>query len=257
MSRYGCELPRTPRTDPYERDWRIRLLPRMGSGKALLRSTLQPKATPGRPCGCAPFLPRFRWYRPESFPRSPLPPCETADAVSKNTAPSPRNARSTVASGMVTSTARKVQPSTIMAAVPRPRDREPARRTPASTRSAAKSWQACWAPWPATRRMPTRWPLAVICGSAWLKLPAAPAGMPPDRPNGDERAPRGVGSEPGDRQDWQRISGKMRRKSMPVLSVPGALVGGDEVTVAVFHELSRAEGPSQQSRKSTLVAHAL
>ena len=201
-------MPRTPRTDPYERDWRIRLLPRMGSGKALLRSTLQPKATLGRPCGCAPFLPRFRWYRPESFPRSPLPPCETADAVSKNTAPSPRNARSTVASGMVTSTAPKVPPSTIMAAVPRPRDREPARRTPASTRSAAKSWQACWGPWPATRRMPTRWPLAVICGSAWLKLPAAPAGMPPDRPNGDERALRGVGSEPGDRQDWHEFPAK-------------------------------------------------
>src|ERR1035437_3869739 len=36
-----------------------------------------------------------------------------------------------------------------------------------------------------------------------------------------EKPPRGVGSEPGDRQDWQRISGKMRRKSMPVLSVPG------------------------------------
>src|SRR5665811_2322971 len=62
-----------------------------------------------------------------------------------------------------------------------------------------------------------------------------------------EKPPRGVGSEPGDRQDWQRISGKMRRKSMPVLSVPGALVGGDEVTMAVFHELSRAEGPSQQT----------
>ena len=31
-----------------------------------------------------------------------------------------------------------------------------------------------------------------------------------------EKPPRGVGSEPGDRQDWQRISGKMRRKSMPV-----------------------------------------
>src|SRR5450756_2748214 len=72
-----------------------------------------------------------------------------------------------------------------------------------------------------------------------------------------EKAPRGVGSEPGDRQDWQRISGKMRRKSMPVLSVPEALVGGDEVTMAVFHELSRAEGPSQQGRKITLVAHAL
>src|ERR1035437_3091028 len=39
----------------------------------------------------------------------------------------------------------------------------------------------------------------------------------------------------------------MRRKSMPVLSVPGALVGGDEVSMAVFHELSRAEGPSQQT----------
>src|ERR1035437_10076156 len=36
----------------------------------------------------------------------------------------------------------------------------------------------------------------------------------------------------------------MRRKSMPVLSVPGALVGGDEVSMAVFHELSRGEGPS-------------
>src|ERR1019366_8258390 len=66
-----------------------------------------------------------------------------------------------------------------------------------------------------------------------------------------EKALRGVGSEPGDRQDWKRISGKMRRKSMPVLSVSGALVGGDEVTMAVFHELSRAEGPSQQGRKST------
>src|SRR5450759_3972952 len=66
-------------------------------------------------------------------------------------------------------------------------------------------------------------------------------------PNRFEKPPRGVGSEPGDRQDWQRISGKMRRKSMPVLSVPGALVGGDEVTMAVFHELSRAEGPSQQT----------
>src|SRR5450759_2797399 len=43
----------------------------------------------------------------------------------------------------------------------------------------------------------------------------------------------------------------MRRKSMPVLSVPGALVGGDEVTMAVFHELSRAEGPSQQGRKTS------
>jgi hypothetical protein len=69
--------------------------------------------------------------------------------------------------------------------------------------------------------------------------------------NRGEKPPRGVGSEPGDRQDWQRISGKMRRKSMPVLSVPGALVGGDEVSMAVFHELSRAEGPSQQGRKTT------
>src|SRR5665811_477902 len=66
-------------------------------------------------------------------------------------------------------------------------------------------------------------------------------------PNRVEKALRGVGSEPGDRQDWQRISSKMRRKSMPVLSVPGALVGGDEVTMAVFHELSRAERPSQQT----------
>src|SRR5450756_934342 len=70
-------------------------------------------------------------------------------------------------------------------------------------------------------------------------------------PNRGEKPPRGVGSEPGDRQDWQRISGKKLRKSMPVLSVPGALVGGDEVSMAVFHELSRAEGPSQQSRKTT------
>src|SRR5664280_835989 len=46
------------------------------------------------------------------------------------------------------------------------------------------------------------------------------------------------------------ISGKMRRKSMPVLSVPGALVGGDEVSMAVFHELSRAEGSSQQAGQS-------
>src|SRR5664280_2533412 len=70
---------------------------------------------------------------------------------------------------------------------------------------------------------------------------------PAAHPNRFEKPPRGVGSEPGDRQDWQRISGKMRRKSMPVLSVPGALVGGDEVSMAVFHELSRAEGPSQQT----------
>src|ERR1035437_10100128 len=47
---------------------------------------------------------------------------------------------------------------------------------------------------------------------------------------GDEKPPRGVGSEPGDRQDWQRISGKRRRKFMSVLSVPcGALVGGVEL----------------------------
>ena len=31
---------------------------------------------------------------------------------------------------------------------------------------------------------------------------------------------RAAGGEGGDRQDWQRISGKLRRKSMPVLSVP-------------------------------------
>ena len=36
-----------------------------------------------------------------------------------------------------------------------------------------------------------------------------------------EKPPRGVGSEPGDRQDWQRISGKVSQKSMAVLSVPG------------------------------------
>src|SRR5674476_402607 len=70
---------------------------------------------------------------------------------------------------------------------------------------------------------------------------------PQAHPNRGEKPLRGVGSEPGDRQDWQRISGKMRRKSMPVLSVPGALVGGDEVSMAVFHELSRAEGPSHPS----------
>src|ERR1035437_6569931 len=70
---------------------------------------------------------------------------------------------------------------------------------------------------------------------------------PKAHPNRVEKPPGGVGSEPGDRQDWQRISGKMRRKSMSVLSVPGALVGGGEVTMAVFHELSRAEGPSQQT----------
>src|ERR1035437_7375608 len=74
---------------------------------------------------------------------------------------------------------------------------------------------------------------------------------PAAHPNRVERSPRGVGSEPGDRQDWQRISGEMRRKSMPVLSVPGARVGGDEVSMAVFHELSRAAGPSQQVRKTT------
>src|ERR1019366_4311982 len=70
-----------------------------------------------------------------------------------------------------------------------------------------------------------------------------------------EKSPRGVGSEPGDRQDWQRISGKMRRKSMPVLSVPGARVGGDEVSMAVFHELSRAEGPSQQTTQGDRLSH--
>src|ERR1035437_6150900 len=74
---------------------------------------------------------------------------------------------------------------------------------------------------------------------------------PKAHPNRGEKPPRGGGSEPGGRQDWQRISGKMRRKSMPVLSVLGALVGGDEVSMAVFHELSRAAGPSQQSRKTT------
>src|ERR1035437_3861240 len=76
---------------------------------------------------------------------------------------------------------------------------------------------------------------------------------PKAHPNRFEKPPRGVGSEPGDRQDWQRISGKMRRKSMPVLSAPGPLVGGDDVTMAVFHELSRAEGPSQQTTKGYLL----
>src|ERR1035437_2829748 len=47
----------------------------------------------------------------------------------------------------------------------------------------------------------------------------------------------------------------MRRKSMPVLSVPGALVGGDEVTMAVFHELSRAEGRSQQTGLAASFRH--
>src|ERR1019366_2475229 len=40
---------------------------------------------------------------------------------------------------------------------------------------------------------------------------------------------------------------------------PGALVGGDEVSMAVFHELSRAEGPSQQTanfRQSAPEIHA-
>src|SRR5450756_1283214 len=78
---------------------------------------------------------------------------------------------------------------------------------------------------------------------------------PQAHPNRGEKPPRGVGSEPGDRQDWQRISGKMRRKSMPVLSVPGALVGGDEVTMAVFHEVSRAAGPSQQTTKVDGLCH--
>src|SRR5450756_1245654 len=82
-----------------------------------------------------------------------------------------------------------------------------------------------------------------------LRLPAFFMSFrgPKAHPNRFEKPPRGVGSEPGDRQDWQRISGKMRRKSMPVLSVPGARVGGDEVSMAVFYELSRAEGPSQQT----------
>src|ERR1035437_1232066 len=73
---------------------------------------------------------------------------------------------------------------------------------------------------------------------------------PKAHPNRVEKTPRGVGSEPGDRQDWQRISGKVSQKFMPVLSVPGALVGGDEVSMAVFHEVSQAEGPSQQGRKT-------
>src|ERR1035437_3329961 len=93
-------------------------------------------------------------------------------------------------------------------------------------------------------------------GRSWVAMKSAGQFFmnfrgPKAHPNRGEKPPRGVGSEPGDRQDWQRISGKMRRKSMPVLSVPGALVGGDEVSMAVFHELSRAAGPSQQGRKTT------
>src|SRR5450759_5471388 len=44
---------------------------------------------------------------------------------------------------------------------------------------------------------------------------------PKAHPTRGEKPPRGVGSEPGDRQDWQRISSKLRRKFMSVLSVPG------------------------------------
>src|ERR1035437_7343427 len=95
------------------------------------------------------------------------------------------------------------------------------------------------------------WAVRLVISPAHFRL--ASRGGKPGTDNGqtgDEKPPRGVGSERGDRQDWQRISGKMRRKSTPVLSVPGALVGGDEVGMAVFHELSRAEGPSQQVRKT-------
>src|ERR1035437_9982230 len=79
---------------------------------------------------------------------------------------------------------------------------------------------------------------------AWgIRLKPAPPKHKDQLPKDSfEKPPGGVGSEPGDRQDWQRISGKKRRKSMPVLSVPGALVGGDEVTKAVFQELSVAVG---------------
>src|SRR5450759_1379005 len=121
-----------------------------------------------------------------------------------------------------------------------------------------------WAPNPGTDRTGSKFPAKCAgnpcqsCpspGRSWVAMKSAWQLFmnfrgPKAHPNRGEKAPRGVGSEPGDRQDWQRISGKMRRKSMPVLSVPGALVGGYEVTMAVFHELSRAEGSSQQAGQS-------
>ena len=42
---------------------------------------------------------------------------------------------------------------------------------------------------------------------------------------------------------------------MPVLSVPWALVDCDEVSMAVFHELSRAAGPSQQRTQTDRLPH--
>ena len=44
--------------------------------------------------------------------------------------------------------------------------------------------------------------------------------------NRGEKPPRGVGSEPGDRQDWQRISGKKRRKFMSVSGLAPRDSGG-------------------------------
>src|ERR1035437_2631972 len=125
----------------------------------------------------------------------------------------------------------------------------------------AKNHRGEWAPNPGTDRTGSEFPAKCAgnpcqsCqsrGRSWVAMKSACQFFmsfrgPKAHPNRGENPPRGVGSEPGDRQDWQRISGKMRRKSMPVLSVPGARVGGDEVSMAVFHELSRAEGPSHLS----------
>src|SRR5450756_1649546 len=125
----------------------------------------------------------------------------------------------------------------------------------------SKNHRGEWAPNPGTDRTGSEFPAKCAgnpcqsCqsrGRSWVAMKSAWQFFmsfrgPKAHPNRVEKPPRGVGSEPGDRQDWHRISGKMRRKSMPVLSVPGARVGGDEVTMAVFHEVSRAEGPSQPS----------
>src|SRR5450759_2112525 len=112
----------------------------------------------------------------------------------------------------------------------------------------AKNHRGEWAPNPGTDRTGSEFPAKCAgnpcqsCqsrGRSWVAMKSAWQFFmsfrgPQAHPNRFEKPPRGVGSEPGDRQDWQRISGKMRRKSMPVLSVPGALVDGDEVTMAVF-----------------------
>src|ERR1035437_8829873 len=137
------------------------------------------------------------------------------------------------------------------------------------TGAAAKKHRGEGAPNPGTDRTGSEFPAKSAgnpcqsCqsrGRSWMAMKSAWQFFmnfrgPKAHPNRVEKPPRGVGSEPGDRQDWQRISGKMRRKSMPVLSVPGALVGGDEVTMAVFHEVSRAAGPSQQTTKVDGLCH--